>query len=44
MDFCKHGNESKGYVKCGKFLDHFRNCWLFKKESGVLEFVYIFVI
>ena len=44
MDFCKHGDESRGHVKCGEFLDHLRNYWLFKKESGVMEFSYLFVI
>ena len=44
MGFYENGNESTGYVKCGNFLDPFMNCWLFKKESEVMEFIYLFVI
>jgi hypothetical protein len=32
----EHGNEISGSVKCGVFLDWFRNCQLLTKDSALL--------
>jgi len=31
------GNEHKGSIKCGEFLDYLRNCQLLRKDSGLSD-------
>jgi hypothetical protein len=34
-DFCEHGNEPSGSIKCWEFLDQLRHCYLLKKDAAV---------
>jgi hypothetical protein len=31
---CECSNESLSAIKCGKFFDYMRTCWLLSKDSG----------
>jgi hypothetical protein len=31
---CQHSSETSSVIKCGKFLEWLRNCWLLKNDSA----------
>jgi hypothetical protein len=39
--FCECGKESSGSIKCGEFIGQLRTCWHLRKDSAILELVYV---
>jgi hypothetical protein len=38
---CECGNELPSSIKCGKFLDWLRSCWLLKKAPAPWRYLFV---